>query len=97
MAGHTTHRCTRATGIAKTVTFVPGIGYCRTSEAMPYLRRLFDAQIRKCEAHLAEFAETEKLIGACRDSNRDEVIREAAEHRRALEEIIASSGTRRPT
>lgn len=75
---------------AKTVTYVPGIGYFRTSEAMPYLRRLRDVQIRKCEAQLAEMAETEKLIdGLPSGSNRDAMAREAAEQRRQLEEIIA--------
>jgi hypothetical protein len=75
---------------AKTVSYVPGIGYCRTSEAIPYLRRLFDAQIRKAEAQLANHAETEKLIDAYRGSNREKMIREAAEIRRTLEKSLAS-------
>ena len=75
---------------AKTVTYVPGIGCCRTSEAMPYLRRLTDAQNRKGEAQLAKHAEFEKQIDVYRGSNRDEMIRAAAEIRRTLEESLAS-------
>jgi hypothetical protein len=75
---------------ATTVTYVPGIGYCRTSEAMPYLRRLLDAQIRKGEGQLAKHAELEKQIDAYRGSNRDEMIREAAENRRTLEKSLAN-------
>jgi hypothetical protein len=49
---------------AKSVTYVPGIGYCRTREALPYLRRVLDNQIRLVEVEMAENAKTKKMIAA---------------------------------
>jgi hypothetical protein len=74
----------------KTITHVPGIGYCRISEAIPYLRRLFDSRIREIQAYLADHAELEKRIDAFRGSRRGEMIRMAAENRHGLEEALAS-------
>jgi hypothetical protein len=74
----------------KTVTFVPGIGYCRTREALPYLRRLIDARIRDAEAQLANHAKLEERIDVYGGSDRDEMIREAAKQRGQFEELIAS-------
>ena len=51
---------------AKSVIFVPGIGYCRTREALPYLRRLLDKQIRLGEAEVKKHAATEEMIAALR-------------------------------
>ncbi len=72
----------------KTITYVPGIGYCRTSEAIPYLRRLIDAKIAECKAQLREHQETEKLIDAYEGQARDEFMSQAAELRRSLEELL---------
>jgi hypothetical protein len=74
----------------KTVTYVPGIGYCRTKEALPYLRRLVDAQIRDAEAQLANHAKLEERLDAYRGSDRGEMIQEAAKQRREFEEVVAS-------
>jgi hypothetical protein len=80
---------------AKTVTFVPGIGYCRTKEAIPCFRRLIDAQIHSGEAELAKLSGLEKRIDGLPVSDRAKVQREVANARRGLEEGIATLKNKR--
>jgi hypothetical protein len=77
---------------AKSVTFVPGIGYCRTREALPYLRRLLDKQIRVAKAELAKNAETIQMIGAAEltSQRRNELRNQAVELNQRLEEALAN-------
>ena len=77
---------------AKSVTYVPGIGYCRTREALPYLRRVLNKQIRLVDAELAKNAQTEEMIAASSlpESRKQELSQQAAELAAQLEGSLAT-------
>jgi hypothetical protein len=76
---------------AKSVTYIPGIGYCRTREALPYLRRRLDKQILLGKAALVDHAETERMIAALPPGGRrEELSQQAAEVGAGLERALAT-------